>query len=107
MVIETAVTLILQEPNGTDSSGNPLYTETSRTVFATKKAVRQTEYFQAAALGFKPEVVLEVHSFDYCNEEFCELDGERFRIYRVYPVGKTERVELYLTAIVGDSNAFA
>ena len=105
MNFDAIVTLIKQTGNGTDSSGNAVYQEERRTVYAEKKAVRQTEFFQAASLGFKPEIVIVVHSFEYKNEEYCELDGERYRIYRVYPIGKTERTELYLTAIVGDTNA--
>ena len=106
MNYDTVVTLIHEVPDGTDASGNAQFITLRRYVYAEKKAVRQSEFFQAAALGFKPEIVLEVHSFEYQNEELCELEGERYRIYRVYPLGKSERSELYLTAIAGDTNAF-
>ena len=104
---DTLVTLIKRGDSAVDEYGNPYYPETRRDVFAGKKSVRQSEYFQAFAVGFKPEVVLEIYDFDYENEEFCELDGERFTIYRSYPIKNTDRVEIYLTAIVGDTNAFA
>lgn len=104
---DTTVTLIKRGESQRDAFGNAYYPETLRTVFAQKKAVRQSEYFQAAAVGFKPEIVLEVYGFEYQNETLCELDGERFTIYREYPIKGTDRVELYLTAIVGDTNAFA
>jgi SPP1 family predicted phage head-tail adaptor len=104
---DTLVTLIKRGDSAVDEYGNPYYPETRRDVFAEKKSVRQTEFFQAFAVGFKPEIVLEIYDFDYKNEEFCELDGERFTIYRSYPIKNTDRVEIYLTAIVGDTNAFA
>ncbi len=107
MNADTVVTLIKRARSGGDDYGNAVYTEEKTAVFAEKKSVRQSEFFQAAAAGFKPEIVLEVYDFEYHNEELCELDGERFKIYRAYPVGKTGRTELYLTAIVGDTDVFA
>lgn len=104
---DTLVTLIKRGESQTDVYGNPYYPEERREVFAEKKSVRQTEFFQAFAVGFKPEIVLEIYDFEYENQEFCELDGERFSIYRSYPLKGTDRVELYLTAIVGDTNALA
>ena len=107
MNYDTTVTLIQQTADGTDSSGNAVYSETKTPVFAAKKSVRQTEFYQASALGFKPEICLEVYDFEYHNEMLCELEGERFRIYRTYPIKKSDRIELYLTAIAGDTNALA
>ena len=107
MNFDTLIKLIQQTGSDTDSSGNAVYTETSTTVFAEKRSVRQTEFYQAATLGFKPEICLEVYSFEYHNEQLCELDGERFRIYRAFAVKGTDRTELYLTAIAGDTNVFA
>lgn len=107
MNFDTIVKLIKRGEAGTDEYGNVTYVEQETIVFAEKKAVRQSEFFQAAAAGFKPEIVVVVHSFEYHNEELCELEGERFKIYRSYPIGNTERTELYLTAIVGDTDAFA
>ena len=104
---DTLVTLIKRGDYQTDEYGNAYYPEECREVFAQKKSVRQTEFFQAFAVGFKPEIVLEIYDFEYENQELCELDGERFNIYRSYPIKDTDRVELYLTAIVGDTNALA
>lgn len=84
--------------------GEPLYTETVKRVYGIKKSVRQSEFFQASAQGFKPEIVVEVNSFEYNNENICELENQRFRIYRSYPLGKSERTELYLTQLVGETD---
>ena len=105
MNFDTIVELVGKVKTTADKFGNPIQTIEKRQVYAEKKAVRQSEFFQAAAVGFKPEIVLEVHSFEYQNEEKCILEGEMFKIYRAYPIKNTERTELYLTDIVGESNA--
>lgn len=107
MNFDTVVKLIKRGASAIDEYGNAVQIEEETTVFAEKKAVRQSEFFQAHAAGFKPEIVIVVHSFEYHNEELCELEEERFKIYRSYPIGKTDRTELYLTAIVGDTDALA
>ena len=104
---DTMVTLIKRGDPVTDAYGNSVYPEIPTRVFAVKKSVQQSEFFQAAAVGFKPKIMLEVYSFEYHNEEFCELDGERYSIYRTYSPKGSDRIELYLTAIVGDTHAFA
>ena len=90
-----------------DPHGNAVYTETETLVYAEDISIRQTEFFQAAAVGFKPERCLKMYAFEYHGEQLCELDGERYNIYRTYLAQGSDRIELYLTAIVGDTNAFA
>lgn len=101
---DTIVELIIGVDVESNSIGEAVYKDKTKKIFATKKAVRQSEFFQAAAVGFKPEIVLEVNNFEYANEEYCILEGQKFKIYRAYPISKTEKTELYLTAVVGDTN---
>lgn len=98
-------TLIKKGKAEKDEYGNVVFPEKRTTVFAEKKSVRQSEFFQAAAVGFKPEIMLEIYSFEYHGEELCELDGERFNIYRTFEKPKSDRLELYLTALAGDIDA--
>lgn len=98
-------TLIKKGTADKDEYGNVVFSEKRTTIFAEKKSVRQSEFFQAAAVGFKPEVMLEVYSFEYHGEEFCEIDGERFNIYRTFEKPNSYRLELYLTALAGETNA--
>lgn len=107
MGLDTVINLISKVDVDSDNLGNPIYEPVERKIFAQKKSVRQSEFFQAAAVGFKPEIVLEVNSFEYRNEENCIFENKNFRIYRAYPIKGKERTELYLTAVVGDSNVFA
>lgn len=107
MCNDVIVTLLKKGKSTADELGNAVYKELKTAVFAEQKSVKQSEFFQAAAAGFKPDMVLEVYAFEYYGEELCELNGERYSIYRTYNIPGTDRTELYLTAIVGDTNAFA
>ncbi len=102
---ETIISLISQKPIQNEL-GECAYEEKMKSVFAVKKSVKQSEFFQAAANGFKPEIVLEVYSFEYDNEMYCIFEGQRFKIYRTYPIN-SNRIELYLTAVVGETNVTA
>lgn len=104
---DTIVELVTKTDTQRNDYGEPIYSEKRKRIFAVKKAVRQSEFFQAAAAGFKPEIVLEVNSFEYNNEELCYLEGKCFKIYRAYPISRSERTELYLTDVVGESNVIA
>ena len=102
MNVDATVTLIKRTAAGKDDCGNAVFAEVPTTVFAERKSVRQSEFFQAAAVGFKPEIMLEVYSFEYHGEELCEIGNERFRVYRTFEKPNSDRTELYLTAIAGD-----
>ena len=104
---DVIISLIRREETSVDPHGNAVYTETETLVYAEDISIRQTEFFQAAAVGFKPERCLKMYAFEYHGEQLCELDGERYNIYRTYLAQGSDRIELYLTAIVGDTNAFA
>ncbi|MGN0489406.1 MAG: hypothetical protein ACI4HO_09115 [Ruminococcus sp.] len=106
MNTDCIITLISSKnTNGaTNAIGVPIFYETKTDVFGIKKAVKQSEFFQASSKGFKPEVVVEVNSFEFNNENECELEGQRFRIYRTYPIAKSEKTELYLTQLIGETD---
>lgn len=101
---ECIVTLISLKSCGTNDIGELLTEEVKRKVFAVKKSVSQSEFFQAAAAGFKPDIVLEISEFEYNGENYCEIAGQRYKIYRTFSSKDTERMELYLTAVVGETN---
>lgn len=104
---EVIVSLIKRGAPQTSDINEVTYTETSREVFAIQKSVRQSEFFQAAAIGFKPEITLEIFDFEYDGEELCAIGEEYYRIYRSYGIPNCDRMELYLTALAGEANEFA
>lgn len=68
-------------------------------VFVNKKSVRQSEVYQAATVGLKPELMFEVRSLDYDNEERVKYNGKLYEITRIYDKG--EITELICSARTG------
>jgi SPP1 family predicted phage head-tail adaptor len=83
--------------------GEPLQSMEYRKVYANKKSIRQSEFYQAANVGLKPELVFEVHSFEFENDEKVRypagVDGKVFSIIRTYDKG--ESIELTLSSFTG------
>jgi head-tail adaptor len=71
----------------TDADSDP------REVIANKKSVRQTEFYQAAAVGIKPEIVFEVQSIEYRDEPKLVNEGTVYQIIRTFSKNG-ERLEL-------------
>jgi SPP1 family predicted phage head-tail adaptor len=68
-------------------------------VFANKKSIRQSEFYQAANVGLKPELLFEVYSFEFNNDEKVRFNGKEYSIIRAYEKG--EITELTVTSYVG------
>lgn len=64
-----------------------------RTVYANKKSVRQSEFYQALAAGMKPEIVFEVMVADYTEEPKVKYGDKYYRVIRTYSAND-ERIEL-------------
>jgi SPP1 family predicted phage head-tail adaptor len=83
--------------------GEALQTMVYREIYANKKSVRQSEFYQAATAGLKPELVFEVHSFEFTNDERVRYptgeDGKEYTIVRAYDKG--EITELTVTSYTG------
>lgn len=80
-------------------NGEPSSAYVYRQVFANKKSVRQSEHYQAAQIGLKPELVFEVHNFEFNNDEkvrYPVTTGVEYTIIRTYTIG--EITELTLSA---------
>ena len=84
----------------TNDIGNTLEAQTKRTVFASKKSIRQSEFYQAQATGLKPEIAFEVRTIEYRNEESLEYNNKEYKILRTYDKDG-EMTELICQGIVG------
>ena len=80
--------------------GNSVEVETKSTVFANKKSIRQSEFYQAMANGLKPEIMFEVRSIDYSDQDRLEYNSKKYRIIRAYSKSG-EITELVCEGIVG------
>ncbi len=66
-----------------------------RQVFANKKSVRESEFYQAAAVGLKPEIMFEVRSFEYQKENLLVHDNKIHRVMRAYTKGELTELVCY------------
>lgn len=71
----------------------------STTVFANKKSVRQSEFYQAMAQGLKLEAVFEVRAMEYSGQEHLVYNGRSYVIVRTY-TANDEITELVCTGVV-------
>ncbi|CAM3876462.1 phage head closure protein [Cohnella lubricantis] len=80
-----------------DGGGGYTEQDTFREVFASRKSIRQSEYYQAHAAGLKPEIMFEVRFADYSDERKLRFPagegGRRYDIVRTYTKNE-ETIEL-------------
>ena len=79
--------------------GEPIQSYQWREVFANKKSVRQSEFYQAGTIGLRPELIFEVHSFEFENDEKVKYNDKEYTIIRVFDKG--EITELIVSSHVG------
>lgn len=84
-----------------DDIGQFIEDPSVRVVYGQIASVSASEFFSAGQNGFKPEYRITMFGPDYEGEHDCEIDGERYSIYRVYRT-RYDKVELYLERRVGD-----
>lgn len=71
-------------------------------VYCNEKSIRASEFYQAQALGMKPEVTLELMLSDYNKEKYVQYDEEEYTVLRTY---KTSPERIELTLVRGVNNA--
>jgi len=68
--------------------GDPIETKAYRTVYAEKMSIRQSEFYQAAATGLKPEIMFEIRTIDYDNENKLKFNEKEYKVIRAYEKGE-------------------
>lgn len=67
-----------------------------REVFAKQNSIGMTEFYQAAATDYSPEVKFTLADYlDYNGETIAKHEGTLYRIMRTYRAGQT--IELTMT----------
>ena len=69
-------------------SGEPIKSITYKSVYASKKAVTNAEFYKASALGLKPELIFRLHTFDYDDEQFVKFNDKVYTILRAAESGE-------------------
>lgn len=90
---------LLKEVETTDEYGDPVKEYESTQVFAQIKSISQTEFYQAQAIGFKPEIKFVIADFyDYQGQQLIKYTpfGEEEQIYTVI---RTYRQDLTLEIV--------
>ena len=81
-MFDNIITLIA-ETYTVDEYGDTVATQTERTIFAEVKSIGQNEFYQAQAVGLKPEIKFVI-------ADFLDYNGEKLLKYA--PYGGTEEI---------------
>ena len=84
--------------------GDIIETPVEREVFADKQSIRQSEFYQAAATGLRPELMFVVRSIDYNGEQKLKYNSKEYTIIRTYDKDG-ELTELICQGVVNRANA--
>lgn len=79
--------------------GDSVETPVEREVLADKQSIRQNEFYQAAATGLKPEIMFEVRTVEYQDEQKLSYNDKKYNIIRTYDKGG-ELTELICSGLV-------
>ncbi len=94
-----SVITLMKETNTVDSYGDTTQTFTERQVFAEVKSIGMSEFYQAEAVGLKPEIKFVIADFaDYQNEK--QLKYKPFGgVEEIYTVLRTYRNKINLEIV--------
>jgi len=95
MAWNNEITLISRVKTGLDKLHQPLFEEKRLTILCRKRSITRSEFYQASQVGLRPSLIVDIHSFEYNNEEEAEFNGKRYRILKTFPIG-LEILELTL-----------
>jgi SPP1 family predicted phage head-tail adaptor len=94
-----SVIFLIQVISGENDMGDTIETNSSRQVFAEKKSIRQSEFYQAASVGLKPELTFTIWWKEYKGEQKLEFEGKEYIITRTFEKDNKE-IELVCTGLV-------
>lgn len=85
-MFNSIITLIKTIPNGTvDEYGDPVDVEERRDIFCVLLSIGQSEFYQAATAGVKPQIKAVISDYlDYHDEQEAVVDGIRYKVLRTY-----------------------
>lgn len=86
----------------TDEIGDTITIQVYKEIFAEKKSVKQSEFYQAHSQGLKPEFVFIVHPSEYDGKNGLRYKGKQYKIIRTYEKD-SENLELVVEGDVHGS----
>lgn len=90
------VITLIKQTHSVDDYGDPLVAESTRDVFARLGSIGQQEFYQAHAVGLKPEIKFVLADYlDYEGESHVQYEGQRYRVLRTYRKGQELEITVY------------
>lgn len=96
------VIFLLEEIETFDKLNKPHYSYKENKVYANKKSVKRSEFYQAQAAGFKPEKVFEIRTIEFNEEKHTHIKYNNviYKILRSYEIDS----ELTEITVIGLAN---
>lgn len=83
-MFKDVITLVSMTDSANDM-GDPIKILVKRAnIFAEKKSIKQSEFYQAMAQGLKPELTFIIRTIEYENEPMLEYNSKTYTIIRTY-----------------------
>lgn len=84
MIILNDIIELISTVTDIDENGFEIKVETRREIFADKKSVRASEFYQAQNQGYKLDVMFNVKPYEYEDEEYLIFEDKKYKIERTY-----------------------
>jgi len=91
----------LKEISSLDSKYRPKITYQENLFYCNVLSIGQSEFYQSATAGFKPEIKLQAKLLDLTNITHIKYNGVIYKILRIYK--KEDIVEITLTSTIIDN----
>lgn len=86
-----------------DDIGNQVETETTNEVWAEETGIRQSEFYNAAVAGLRPEKTFIIWANEYTGQVKVECNSVKYKVIRTYiNPAKSEMVELICEKVAAD-----
>lgn len=82
-----------------NETGDNIPIKKYKEIFGKRKSIKQSEFYQAQASGFKPEIKFEINSFEYEDEAQARYNNKEYKIIRTYEVS-VDKLEIILEGVV-------
>lgn len=90
MRLDSEITLLGGMTSGKNAMGDAIKAPSRRKIFAEKNSIRQSEFYQAASTGLKPELSFTVWTLEYQGEKSLEFEGVAYTIIRTFDKNNRE-----------------
>lgn len=88
--------------SGTNANADPILVPTKIDILCGLNSVGRGEFYAAAALQLRPELVFTIHAYEYDGQQMVEFQGGKYKVLRTYATG-FEELELTCQKEVGSS----